>query len=55
MSDLALLIDVARSAGALALDYQARGLTVTAKDDRSPVTDGDFAVNALLKDSLLAA
>lgn len=55
MSDLALLIDVARSAGALALDYQARGLTVTAKDDRSPVTDGDFAVNALLKDRLLAA
>lgn len=55
MTDLALLIDVARSAGALALDYQARGLTVAAKDDRSPVTDGDFAVNALLKERLLAA
>lgn len=55
MTDLALLIDVARQAGALALDYQARGLTVAAKDDRSPVTNGDFAVNALLKDRLLSA
>lgn len=55
MSDLALLIDAARDAGALALDYQARGLTVTSKADRSPVTDGDFAVNALLKARLLAA
>jgi myo-inositol-1(or 4)-monophosphatase len=55
MTDLALLIDAAREAGALALDYQARGLTVAAKDDRSPVTDGDIAVNALLKDRLLGA
>ncbi len=55
MNDLALLIDAAREAGALALDYQARGLTVAAKDDRSPVTDGDFAVNALLKERLLSA
>jgi myo-inositol-1(or 4)-monophosphatase len=55
MTDLALLISAAREAGALALDYQARGLTVTAKDDRSPVTDGDFAVNALLKERLLRA
>ena len=55
MTDLALLIDAAREAGALALDYQARGLTVASKDDRSPVTDGDFAVNALLKERLLGA
>ena len=55
MTDLALLIDVARQAGALALECQARGLTVASKDDRSPVTDGDFAVNALLKERLLGA
>lgn len=55
MTDLALLIDAAREAGALALAYQARGLTVAAKEDRSPVTDGDFAVNALLKERLLNA
>ena len=55
MTDLALLIDAARAAGALALDYQARGLTVASKHDRSPVTDGDIAVNALLKERLLGA
>ncbi len=55
MSDLALLIAAAREAGALALDYQRRGLTVAVKDDRSPVTDGDFAVNTLLKERLTNA
>ena len=55
MSDLDLLNEVAREAGALALRHQAAGLTIFSKQGGSPVTDGDLAVNALLHERLLGA
>ena len=55
MSELDLLIDPAQEAGALALRLRSAGLTVTAKLGGSPVTDGDLAIDALLKDRLLKA
>ena len=53
--DLALLGEVVRAAGRLALDHRARGLQVQSKPGGSPVTDGDLAVDALLRRELLAA
>ena len=53
--DLVLLGDVVRTAGRLALDRRARGLEVHSKPGGSPVTDGDLAVDALLRRELLAA
>jgi myo-inositol-1(or 4)-monophosphatase len=50
--DLALLSEAARAGGRLALDRRARGLKVQGKSDGSPVTDGDLAVDALLKREL---
>lgn len=55
-SDLELLIRVAREAGELALDYAGPSLSVTEKPDGAgPVTNADFAVDALLKERLLTA
>ncbi len=45
----------ARAGGRLALDRRARGLRVERKEDGSPVTDGDLAVDALLRHELLGA
>ena len=53
--DLALVCDVVRAAGRLALDRRAQGLKAQRKDDGSPVTDGDLAVDALLHRELLGA
>ena len=53
--DLALLCEVVRGAGRLALDHRARGLKVEHKPGGSPVTDGDLAVDARLHEALLAA
>ncbi len=53
--DLALVGEVVRAAGRLALDRRARGLTAERKSDGSPVTDGDLAVDALLRRELLKA
>ena len=53
--DLGLLCEAARTAGRLALDRRARGLKAERKADGSPVTDGDLAVDALLRQDLLAA
>ena len=53
--DLALVGEVVRAAGRLALDRRARGLQIQRKSDGSPVTDGDLAVDALLHRELLAA
>ncbi len=55
MTDLDLLMDGAREAGELALRCQSAGLKVKAKAGGSPVTDGDLAVDALLKERLLGA
>lgn len=53
--DLALIRDAARAAGQLARDLQAKGLEISWKANNSPVTNGDLAVDALLKETLLAA
>ena len=53
--DLALVGEVVRAAGRLALDRRAQGLTIQRKPDGSPVTDGDLAVDALLRRELLKA
>ena len=49
MNDLALLLEAARQAAELALRYRSAGLIATAKSGGSPVTNGDLAVDALLK------
>ncbi|WP_174299278.1 3'(2'),5'-bisphosphate nucleotidase CysQ [Caulobacter sp. S45] len=53
--DLALIGEVVRVAGRLALDRRAFGLKIERKADGSPVTDGDLAVDALLQRELLQA
>ena len=53
--DLALICEAVRGGGRLALEYRARGLKVERKAGGSPVTDGDLAVDARLRDELLRA
>lgn len=52
--DLAFLQEVTRQAGAIALDYFNKGAKSWAKSDNSPVTEADLAVDAFLKQTLLA-
>ena len=52
--DLALLIEAAKAAGDIALDRRSKGLDIQSKPGGSPVTDGDLAVNAFLRDRLRA-
>jgi myo-inositol-1(or 4)-monophosphatase len=54
-SDLALLEAAAREAGALARDLSTRKLDVQSKGPLGPVTNVDFAVDALLAERLLNA
>ncbi|MBA4786696.1 MAG: 3'(2'),5'-bisphosphate nucleotidase CysQ, partial [Brevundimonas sp.] len=54
-ADLELIRQAALDAGALALAEREAGLKVEAKVGGSPVTSGDLAVDAMLKDRLLAA
>lgn len=54
-SDLDLIRDAARQAGALSLEMRAAGLKIWSKDGGSPVTDADLAVDKFLKDTLTAA
>jgi myo-inositol-1(or 4)-monophosphatase len=54
-ADLALLIEAARAAGALALQVRDAGLSVSLKDGASPVTNADLAADALLTERLRAA
>lgn len=54
--DLALIIEAAREAGALARDLRRQGLEVDYKpDDLSPVTNADLAADKLLTERLRAA
>jgi len=53
--DLDLILDAAREAGALATKLRDAGLDVQWKDGASPVTNADFAADALLKARLGAA
>jgi myo-inositol-1(or 4)-monophosphatase len=53
--DLALILDAALEAGALALRLRDRGLSVDFKEGDSPVTNADLAADALLKQRLRTA
>ena len=53
--DLELILDAAREAGALATKLRAAGLEVEMKENASPVTNADYAADALLKARLRAA
>lgn len=56
ISDLTLIADAAREAGALARDLRRRGLQVEYKGaDRSPVTNADLAADRLLTERLRGA
>tara|TARA_Y100000590_G_scaffold224227_1_gene253623 strand:+ start:258 stop:1040 length:783 start_codon:yes stop_codon:yes gene_type:complete len=45
-------LDVFFEAGKIAREISQRGIKVTIKDDKSPVTDGDLAVDRLLKNKI---
>jgi myo-inositol-1(or 4)-monophosphatase len=53
--DLALIVDAAAHAGAMAVTMRAAGLTTTYKADNTPVTDADLAVDAWLRRHLMDA
>jgi histidinol-phosphatase len=53
--DLELALDLGDLAGTLGLDYYQRGVATTWKDDGSPVTEADRAVETLLRDRLAEA
>ena len=52
ISDVQLLSEAARDAGALALSLREQGLKIWSKGDAGPVTDADIAVNDLLMERL---
>jgi myo-inositol-1(or 4)-monophosphatase len=54
-TDLSLLIDAARSAGAIALDHWKTDLQVDHKHGGSPVSEADYAVDSHLRETLTAA
>jgi myo-inositol-1(or 4)-monophosphatase len=54
-ADLELIRDAAREAGGLAMRYFRRDPKVWMKAGNSPVTEGDLAVDRLLRDRLSAA
>lgn len=54
-ADLALIRDAVLQAGAIATAQREAGLRVEAKPGGSPVTSGDLAVEAFLKERLLSA
>ena len=54
--DLALIVEAAQEAGALARDIRRQGLEIEYKaDDNTPVTNADLAADALLTSRLRAA
>lgn len=53
--DLALLVQAAQAAGALSLDYFQQPVKQWAKDDDSPVSEADIAVDNLLLKTLRPA
>ena len=46
------LLDTFLEAGKIAKEISRRGVKITIKADKSPVTDGDLAVDQLLKDKI---
>ena len=53
--DLALIIEAAHAAGALALKLRTAGLETAYKEGDSPVTNADLATDAQIKQTLTAA
>jgi myo-inositol-1(or 4)-monophosphatase len=53
--DLALIIEAAAHAGAMAVTMRQAGLTTTYKADKTPVTNADLAVDAWLRARLMDA
>lgn len=53
--DLALIVQAAHEAGALARDLRRRGLDIEYKDDHTPVTNADLAADTLLTSVLRRA
>ena len=45
-------LDTFIEAGKIAKDISRRGVKITVKADKSPVTDGDLAVNQLLTEKI---
>ena len=46
------LIDTFLKAGEIAKEISQRGVKITIKSDKSPVTDGDLAVDQILKEKI---
>ena len=46
------LIDTFFKAGKIAKEISQRGVKITIKTDKSPVTDGDLAVDKILRDKI---
>lgn len=53
--DLALLLDAARKAGAIAMRYFNQNPEVWMKTGQSPVSEADYAVDTFLRETLTAA
>ncbi|PSJ58504.1 3'(2'),5'-bisphosphate nucleotidase CysQ [Pseudaminobacter soli (ex Li et al. 2025)] len=53
--DLALLLDAARKAGAIAMRYFRQNPEVWMKSGQSPVSEADYAVDTFLRETLTAA
>jgi len=53
--EIELAKQIAQEAGAVALDYQRRGVTAEMKDDESPVTAADKACEKLIVEQILRA
>ena len=54
-ADLALLIDAARAAGDIARRHFRKSPEIWTKEDESPVTEADIAIDRVLRTDLLAA
>jgi|TARA_B110000263_G_C15177152_1_gene449806 3'(2'), 5'-bisphosphate nucleotidase len=48
------LIDTFLIAGKISKDFSAKGLKITIKEDKSPVTDGDLEVDKILRNKILS-
>ena len=46
------LIDTFLEAGKIAREMSEKGIKITIKPDKSPVTDGDLAVDKILKNTI---
>ena len=54
-ADLSLILDAARQAGRIAMGFFNRNPEVWLKGGQSPVSEADYAVDAYLREALLAA